>query len=335
MRGARFATPAEPFEGVPVMHPIDPQLAQLLQKARAAEAPDLSDVPLPIARAIYSRIMSTSAPAPEGVVVRDMAASGKLARLRLYLPSDSSETWPLVLWMHGGGFVMGTLDDYDAICRRLCIDARAAVLALDYRLAPEHPYPAAYDDASTLLAWAASSEGAAALGPRVDVARVSLAGDSAGAAIAIGTALRARDERGPPIAGLALAYPTTAGGTPGAYASWERHAEGPTLTLRTMRWFNQLTYGKTGHATDAYGAPVLASSLAGLPPTLLMLAALDPLRDEGMAFGARVMADGGRVTLVECHGLAHGFLAQGAAVEAAAHAQTLFGRTLGDLLRAG
>jgi acetyl esterase len=314
------------------MHPIDPQLEHLLAMARSAGAPELGDVPLPIARALYSQIMSTSAAPPDGVVARDLAAAGAVPALRLYVAPQARAPQPLVLWLHGGGYVVGTLDDYDAICRRLCVDAQAAVLAVDYRLAPEHAYPAAFDDAWAALSWAVSAAGRASLGAGIDVQRLALAGDSAGATLAITTALRARDSGAAALAGLALAYPAAAGGRGGDFPSHVRHAEGPTLTLRAMRWFNSHAFGATGQAGDERGAPLHAARLSGLPPSVLMLAALDPLRDEGIALGSRLMAESGAVTLLECHGLAHGFLCQGAAVAAAAQAQRVFGHALHQLL---
>jgi acetyl esterase len=154
-----------------------------------------------------------------------------------------------------------------------------------------------------------------------DPARLAVAGDSAGAVLATVAAIRARDAGGPAVCFQALVYPAAAGGHEGDYPSHREHALGPTLTLRTMEYFNRHYFGTAAKAPDWRGAPLLASSLAGLPPTLLQLAAHDPLRDEGKAYGEALLAAGNAVTLVEYHGLAHGYISMGGGVGAARLAQ--------------
>jgi acetyl esterase len=312
---------------------LDRQLMALLEGARAAGAPDLCELPVPAARGLYRQILSASGSKPDAMTVRDLripgAAAGEALGVRLYTPRGDG-VLPVVLWLHGGGYALGDLDGYDGVCRQLAIDAQAAVVAVDYRLAPEHPYPAAFDDAWVALRWVASPAGADALGPDADPGRLAVAGDSAGASRAIAAAIQARDAGGPRIAFQALAYPPAACGRAGDFASRKGHAAGPTLTSRAMDYFNAHAFGAAGQAPDARAAVPQAESLAGLPPTYLTLAAFDPLRDEGFALGRRLAEAGNELTLVEYHGLAHGFIAMGAAVQAARWAQRQFGEALRD-----
>jgi acetyl esterase len=313
---------------------LDKQLDALMAQARAAGMPDLCDLPIPAARGLYRQILSASGSPEHGVSVRELAIAGTgedpAIPLRVYTPQQAGPL-PVVVWYHGGGYVLGDLDGYDGMCRQLCLDAQAVVVAVGYRLAPEHPYPAAFDDAWTALCWVASPAAALA---GADVSRLAVAGDSAGAVLATAVCLRARDAGGPRIAFQALAYPPAAGGNGGDFPSRRTHALGPTLTQRTMDFFSLHAFGEAGHAPDARAAPLAAASLAGLPPALLMLAAHDPLRDEGLALADRLLREGNSVSVVEYLGLAHGFLCQGGAVKSARWAQRQFGQCLGDALAA-
>lgn len=321
---------------------LDLQLAALLGPARPAGAPDLCDLPVEVARAVYRQLNAASFPPAEPVAQRDLmlpgAAESPSLRLRTYAPAQEQRQgqgpWPVVLWFHGGGYMLGDLETYDLICGQLCLDAQALVVALDYRLAPEHPFPAAFDDAWSALQWVASAAGRQALGESADTSRLALAGDSAGAVLALSTSLRAREAGGPAVAFQALAYPPAGALMEGPFASRERHAGGPTLTRRAMEHFNHTLRQGAREPLDHRLTPLKAPSLAGLPPTLLQLAALDPLRDEGLALARRLGEEGTPVTLVEYHGLAHGYLGQGGAVRAARWAQRQFGECLRDALHA-
>lgn len=316
---------------------LDKQLEALLDQVRASGAPDLCELPVPAARGLYRQILSVSGAPADELAVRNLrmpgVAAGSTIGLRVYAPPGASAL-PVVVWYHGGGYVLGDLDGYDGICRQLSIDAQAVVVAVDYRLAPEHPYPAAWDDAWAALRWVASPAGADALGAAADVSRLAVAGDSGGAVLATAVCLLARDAGGPGIVFQALAYPPAAGGHDGDFASREAHAGGPTLTARTMDFFSRHAFGEGGRAPDFRGAPLRAPSLAGLPPALVQAAALDPLRDEASAYAQRLADEGNLVSLVEYHGLAHGFLGQGAVVRAARWAQRQFGECLRDALHA-
>jgi len=309
---------------------LDRQLDAMMKQAQAAGMPDLCDLPPGPCRGLYREILAAADMPPADVAVdnRRIAVAGGNATigLRIYTPRGGAATGPraLVVYYHGGGYVLGDLDGYDRVARQLCIDSEAVVVSVDYRLAPEHPYPAAVDDAWVALQWVADH--ARELG--VDPARLGVAGDSAGAVLATVMTLMARERQSPTIGFQALLYPPAAGGHDGDFPSRTAHAAGPTLTLRTMEYFNRHYFGAAGKADNYRGAPLRADDLAGLPPSLLMLAAHDPLRDEAMAYGEALLAAGNAVTLVEYHGLAHGFISMAGGIGTARLAQQQFAQAL-------
>jgi acetyl esterase len=245
-------------------------------------------------------------------VVRDVAIAGAAGTIpaRLYRPSRDG-TLSLLVYFHGGGWVIGNLEGYDNVCSDLAAEAGCAVLSIDYRLAPEHRFPAAADDCFAATAWARIN--AAALG--IDPARLAVGGDSAGGNLAAVVALMARDRGGPPVRFQLLVYPVTCGrmDTP----SYRDNAEGYLLTQAAMVWFwNHYT----PHAADRelpYAAPLRAADLGGLPPALVLTAEFDPLRDEGEAYAARLRAAGVPTTLRRYDGQIHGFFTMGALVDRA------------------
>jgi len=309
---------------------LDRQLDAMMKQAQAAGLPDLCDLPPGPCRGLYREILAAADMPPADVAVdnRRIAAPGGSATigLRVYTPRGdaAAEGRALIVYYHGGGYVLGDLDGYDRVARQLCADSDAVVVSVDYRLAPEHPHPAAVDDAWVALQWVADH--ARELG--ADPTRLGVAGDSAGAVLATVMTLMAREHAGPHIGFQALLYPAAAGGHDGDYPSRTAHAAGPTLTLRTMDYFNRHTFGTTGRAADYRGAPLLAANLADLPPSLLLLATHDPLRDEALAYGEALLAAGNAVTLVEYHGLAHGFISMAGGIGAARLAQQQFAQAL-------
>lgn len=309
---------------------LDRQLAAMMKQAQAAGMPDLADLPPGPCRGLYREILAAADMPSADVAVenRRIATPGSSATigLRIYTPRTDAGAGlrAVVVYYHGGGFVLGDLDGYDRVTRQLCFDSDAIVVSVDYRLAPEHPFPAAVDDAWTALQWVA--EHARELG--ADPARMGVAGDSAGAVLATVMTLMAREQARPYIGFQALVYPAAAGGHNGDYPSRTTHAAGPTLTLRSMDYFGRHYFGETGKAADYRGAPLLATNLADLPPSLLMLAQHDPLRDEAMAYGEALLAAGNAVTVVEYHGLAHGFISMAGGIGAARLAQQQFAQAL-------
>jgi acetyl esterase len=221
--------------------------------------------------------------------------------VRIYRPAGSRPG--VLVYFHGGGWVVGSLESHDRLCRTLAARSGVAVVAVDYRLAPEHRYPAAVEDA-----WAATRWAAAHFEP------VVVGGDSAGGHLAAVVALRARD-RGLPLALQVLLYPVTdhACDTP----SYREHASGTNLTAATMRWFWQqfLAHGEQGAEPEA--SPLRASDLTGVAPALVVTAEHDPLRDEGEAYAQRLVDAGVPTTLTRYEGQIHGFIRMPAVLDAA------------------
>jgi acetyl esterase len=242
---------------------------------------------------------------------------------RLYRPSPGPR--PLVIYLHGGGFVLGSLTSHDGVCRLLARVADVAVLALDYRLAPEHPGPAAVDDAA--LAFASATENLPMLGGDPERG-VSLAGDSAGGALAVLTAVRVRDA-GTPAASLLLAYPN--GDMTLSEPSIESEGHGWGLETDDLRWFVEQWIPDPARRADPAVSPVHAD-LSGLPPAMIATAEHDPLRDEGRALAGRIGAGGADVRYWPHPGLVHGFLGLGPLSPAAAQASEELFRDYGALV---
>jgi acetyl esterase len=218
---------------------------------------------------------------------------------------------PAFIFCHGGGWVVGDLDTHDVVCRQLAVQANVAVIAVDYRLAPEHRFPAAVDDAWMATTWIATH--AAELG--IDAKRIAVGGDSAGGGLAAVVALMARDARAPWLALQVLIYPVTdLRANSGSYATF---AEGCLLTSAAMKWYIEQYAPVRDAVNDWRASPLLAPWVHGVAPALIMAAELDPLFDEGAAYARRLQ--GARVP-VEYHivnGMIHGFLTMGGKVDAA------------------
>lgn len=261
--------------------PIDP--AQMRKVALAAWK---RTTPLPPIGAVHDRTI----PGPGGDIP-----------VRVYTP-DGDGPFPLLVWFHGGGWVIGSLDENDAACRTLARLTPAIVMSVDYRLAPEHRFPAAADDAFTAVRWAA--EHGAALG--ADPRRVAVAGESAGGNLAAVCALRARDGGGPPLALQLLVSPVV--GHPGdGRASYREYAEGFFMSAASMDVFIELYPRSAADLSDPYLLPLKADDLAGLAPALVITAECEVLRDEGEEYAARLQAAGVPCELVRYDGQIHGF----------------------------
>lgn len=219
--------------------------------------------------------------------------------VRLYTPAAASGE-RLVVYFHGGGWVIGSLDTHDGSCRALANRSGSRVASAGYRLAPEHRFPAAVKDCWTVTRWAFDQKAA-----------VAVAGDSAGGNLAAVMALRARDQ-GLPLVGQALVYPVT--DWQFDTASYARNAEGYGLTLPAMRWFwDHYLGGADGRHPEA--SPLRAESLAGVAPALVVVCEFDPLRDEGVAYAERLREAGVPVRLSEYEGMIHGFIRMQAFVD--------------------
>lgn len=257
--------------------------------------------------------------------VEDLEIPGAAGALpaRLYAPSDAR--LPVLLYLHGGGFTIGGLETHDSLCRQLALRSGAAVVSLDYRLAPEHRFPAAVDDSWAAMAWLASN--AATLG--LDGTRLAVGGDSAGGTLAAVCALHARDTGQP----LALQLLITPGTT--AHADTPSHrlfANGFLLDAASIAWFFD-HYIDHHHKRDWRFAPLEADDHGDLAPACVVLAECDPLVDEGVAYADRLRAGGGRVQLELYRGVTHDFIKMGRTIPEALVALEVCGQALKEALQ--
>jgi acetyl esterase len=263
---------------------------------------------------LFLAVMS-GRPAPIGEIVdRTIPGPGGRLRVRIYRPAGSvARLLPTILYLHGGGWAIGSLEAYDLPCRFFCARTGCAVVAVDYRLAPEHKFPASLDDGVAAFRWlAAESE---ELG--IDPDRIVVAGDSAGGTLATVVAQQVRGEERTPCLQW-LIYPATdlAGETP----SHTSCGQGFLLTQADMEWFRGLYLNDPAEITDPRVSPLRAADLSGLPPALIFTSGLDPLRDEGQAYAERLTAAGVKTVHREFDSLIHGFVGMRGALQAAARA---------------
>ena len=253
--------------------------------------------------------------APVGEIVdRIVDRPGDRMRVRIYRPAGAvARLLPAVLYFHGGGWAIGSLEGYDLPCRFFCARTGCAVVAIDYRLAPEHKFPAATDDAIAAFRWLAAN----AIDLGIDPARIVVAGDSAGGTLAAVVAQAVRGEAATPCLQW-LIYPAT--DLAGHTRSHESCGEGFLLTRADMEWFASHYLGDPGQATDPRASPLRAPDLSGLPPALVFTAGFDPLRDEGQAYAARLAAAGVKTIHREFESLIHGFIGMRGALQEAARA---------------
>lgn len=284
--------------------PVDPQIEAML--ANAPPWPGVRNMELAALRQAV-RESSLMLPAPEDAPVasvadRAIAGPGGSLKLRIYTP-HGTVPFPVVVYCHGGGYVVGDLDTQDMIARALNSWSGAVVVSVDYRLAPEHRFPAACDDAYAALQWAAAN--AAEFGGDAD--RLALAGDSAGGNLAAAAALRARDHGGPAVRAVVNLYGSC--NYPSELtASAREFTDGPILKQDDIVWFYEQYLADTAREQDdPQASPVRAASHAGLPPTFVGTAECDPSRDDAEAFGAKLAAAGVEVQVKRYAGMVHGF----------------------------
>lgn len=282
---------------------LEPETAKILTLMNEISGGiDLSDLDVATARA--NMAARPLPPGPDAQVEdRTIPGPGGPLSLRTYAPPGAPASTGALVYYHGGGFVLGGLDSHDALCRALAVGAGCRVLSVDYRLAPEAKFPSASDDA--LAAARHVHEHASELG--VDPARIAVGGDSAGGNLAAVTALRVRDEGGPPLALQLLMYPVT------DWRSMDRpsyadNAEGYYLTRRGCVWFRDHYVRSEADHGHPHLSPLAADSLEGLPPALVITAEHDPLRDEGEAYASALEAAGVPTTLTRYDGTIHAFV---------------------------
>jgi acetyl esterase len=290
---------------------LDPDAAAVYKAYQEAGRPPYETVPPTTARELYlaGRVVSNPEP-PELESAKPLsipAPHGAIAA-RIYTPKTLRKTnglAPCLIFYHGGGWVIGDLDSHDVVCRKLAHEGELIVISVDYRLAPEHKFPAAVDDAITAAKWIAAN--AQQLG--IDAARLIVGGDSAGGNLAAVVALAARDGNGPEIAGQVLIYPATDFAMKTA-----SHSEPDTsilLTHSVIKWFCNHYLSGPADVDNWQASPARAKTLAGLPPAYVLTAGGDPLRDEGDEYAARLKEAGVAVTYRHFPGQFHGFFTMG------------------------
>jgi acetyl esterase/lipase len=304
-------------------------LVRLASLARDESASAYGKLTPPQARArIRAGAAAAAAPKQSQPAVEDLAIPGPAGTIpaRFYEPTGMGlEDRPLIVYFHGGGWTIGDLDTCDSVCRFLALEVPATVISVGYRLAPEHPFPAAVDDALAAFQWAA--EDSTRLG--VNASRIAVAGDSAGGNLAAAVSLLARDAGGPSPAMQALIYPVT--DAVGGQRSRDEFAKGFLLTKADMDWFERHYLPPGADHADPRVSMLRASDLSGLPPAYVATAGFDPLRDEGEGYAKRMEEAGVEVVLRRHSGLIHGF-ANMTAVSDTAHAAM---QELASALRAG
>jgi acetyl esterase len=297
--------------------PLDPDAQTLLDMARVANRPAFETVGAVEARALYKAGRNVLAPDPMPVAeTRDLTMpgpGGAPVPLRLYR-STAGGALPVLVFFHGGGWVVGDIDTHDTVCRHLAVAGGCAVVSVDYRMGPEDKFPAAVDDCLAATEWVAAHPGA--LG--IDPARIAVGGDSAGGNLAAVVSLQARDRGAPRLSSQLLIYPATDARM--GHPSVEQFAEGYLLTRSTMRWFYEQYLREPGEAADWRVSPLLAPDLAGVAPAFVITAGYDPLCDEGAAYARRLETSGVIVRQHRFDDQIHGFASNGKIIRAAAGA---------------
>jgi acetyl esterase len=289
--------------------PVDATLQKILDAGKAMGLKPVEQQTPEEARTERAAFMARFVPMAEYAGVRaadrSIAVGGREIGLRVYTPEEvGSARLPVMVYFHGGGWVVGTLETHDPYCRALCAEARMVVVSVDYRLAPEHKFPAGVEDCTAATEWVLAR--AEELGG--DVTRVFVGGDSAGGTMAAVVALLLRDKGVAGLKGQMLLYPV-AGYYDPPTASYVENAEGYGLTRKGMIWFWDHYLNDRAEAKDFRVVPLMASSLAGLPRAFVVTAEYDVLRDEGQAYARRLVEDGVEVTHVFVEGMNHGFAA--------------------------
>ena len=309
---------------------LHPQAQALLQLMRDSAVQPPEKLGPALARTQYRDRRFTLQPLPPEVALTQELRAGDIP-LRLVRPlgSTPAQSLPVLVYYHGGGWVIGDLDTHDTLCRELANGSGCAVVAVGYRVAPEHRFPAAVDDALEALLWVHAH--AAGLG--LDAQRMAVGGDSAGANLAAVAAIAARDAGRMALKFQLLIYPVTdmRQGAP----SYTSRGEGYSLSAQTMAWFRTLYLGEAGDHADWRGSPLLREDLGRLPPAFVLTAGYDPLRDEGLHYAQRLTEAGNQATLVCFERQMHGFVLLGRVLDEANVAVQLCAAQLRQGLSAG
>lgn len=294
---------------------LDPDAQTLISIWRASGRPPFEALTPAEARVAFMAGRNVTQPEPQDVAeVRDLSCPGPRGdvKLRAYRPLGTAahEVLPALVYFHGGGWVVGDLESHDVACRHYANGARCRVVSVDYRMGPEHKFPAAIDDsaAATRFVIAQAAEF------RIDPARVAVGGDSAGGNLAAVIALMARNGELPPLAFQLLVYPATDMAM--THESYRRVTEGLMLTSKTMAWFIDHYLADPKDRADWRASPLRAADLSGTAPALVLTCSYDPLCDEGIAYARRLEREGVRVTHLHFSDEPHGFVGQGKIIRA-------------------
>jgi acetyl esterase len=295
--------------------PLDPQARAVLDQIPMVPEAALLALQPAVLRQAFSAMPGASGPVEDVARVENRRLPGPAGEIpvRIYAPSQQRPL-PALVYFHGGGFVICDLETHDGTCRSLANAIGCVVVSVEYRLAPEHKFPAGPEDCYAATRWVA--EKGAEIG--VDTSRIAIGGDSAGGNLTAVVALMARDRGGPSLRHQLLIYPVAnhAFDTP----SYIENKEGYLLSREMMRWFWNHYLARPEDGENPYASPLRAASLAGLPPAHVITAEFDPLRDEGEALAARLARDGVPTTRVRYDGMFHGFFAMTQALDAARRA---------------
>ena len=313
------------------MATLDPEVERLLELARQAGRPPFEKLTPAQAREAYAASWDILQPSPSDVAsVRDetIKGPGGALTLRIYrgAGTQAADRLPCLVYLHGGGWVIGNLESHDRLCRRVANTAGICVVAVDYRLAPEHPFPAALDDAAAALQWVSANADTLA----IERERIGIGGDSAGGNLAAVLGLMARDGAAPALIFQALLYPVV--DLTAASESYRKVTSGLPLTAATMHYFIDHYAPRASDRLDWRASPLKAASLAGTPPALVLTVANDPLCDEGRAYAHRLEAEGVRVTSLHLGDHMHGMLLTGKLVRASNTILDFVGAAIGHAL---
>jgi acetyl esterase len=284
--------------------PLDPQMRQLLEEIQAQKLPPIYNIPIAEARRRLLKMVVYPGLFYDGIETRDLLlkAPGRTIPIRIYLPSGHSPA-PVGMFFHGGGWVTGCLETHDGFCRALAHQSKCAIVAVDYRLAPEHPYPAAVEDAWFATSWIARQ----AERLNLDASRIAVLGDSSGGTLAAAVSQLARKRGKLGLAGQVLMYPALDHWNAGTESYREYGTDYP-LTTEAMKWFWNQYVPDQGQWNDPIAFPSKCPEFKGLPATLVVTAEYDILRDEAEIYAKKLRDAAVSVTLSRYDGMLHGFL---------------------------
>lgn len=302
--------------------PLDPEAQALLDAMEAQGLPPFEEMSVPQARDVVTAFRDLQGEPQEVAQVHDVLADGPAGQLpvRVYVP-EGNGALPLLVYFHGGGWVIGNVEVADRPCRALANATGCVVASVEYRLAPETQFPGPLDDCYAATKWLAEHAGDFGADP----ARVGVAGDSAGGNLAAAVTLVAKEKSEPRLDYQLLMYPVTAPEKSSPHASYEENADGYLLTRKSMEWFWNMYVPSETQQTNPHASPLHAPDLSGLPQALVVTCEFDPLRDEGAAYASALEEAGVPVKSLRYEGQIHGIFWMGGAISCAQEMMSAIG----------